>query len=438
MECRALISLASEPGRARHASIGICGDRSSGDVVIILVDAGRVVGMRVRRLHPDGAGASKGSYSGLRYFDLYVRLVGARWNFTHHPHSYERMMEVSFVVHPLAVMAVSFVCSALLMPGLIRVLKRMKMGKSIRDVASAPIMAAMHAAKAGTPTMGGIVIWSVVAAVMLGIAGACNLGWSTACGWSFWSRGQTWLPFGLMLAAALVGLVDDYLNIRHLGPKGGGLSVAYRFLSYALIAAIGAWWFWSKLDWDQIHVPFVGMFHVGWWYIPFFLFVIVATSHSVNVTDGLDGLVGGTLLASFAAYTVIAWSQGRVDLAVFCASIIGALLGFLWFNINPAEVFMGDTGAMSLGTALGVVALMTHQALLLPLIGLPFVVESASVILQSASKKLRGGKKIFKSSPLHHHLEASGWSEPRIVMRFWMISFVTAGVGIVIALMDKV
>jgi phospho-N-acetylmuramoyl-pentapeptide-transferase len=144
------------------------------------------------------------------------------------------------------------------------------------------------------------------------------------------------------------------------------------------------------------------------------------------------------LLAAFGAYTVIAWSHGKVDLAVFCASIIGALIGFIWFNINPADVFMGDTGAMSLGVALGVVALMTHQALLLPLIGLPFVIESASVILQTASKKLRGGKKIFKSSPLHHHLEAIGWSEPRIVMRFWLVSFVTAGIGIVLALMDKV
>jgi phospho-N-acetylmuramoyl-pentapeptide-transferase len=174
------------------------------------------------------------------------------------------------------------------------------------------------------------------------------------------------------------------------------------------------------------------------WYIPFFILIVVATSHSVNVTDGLDGLAGGTLLSSFAAFAIIAWSQGRMDLAIFCAAIMGGLLGFLWFNVNPADVFMGDTGAMSLGTALAVVALMTNQPILLILIGLPFVVESASVIMQITSKKLRGGKKIFLSSPVHHHLQAIGWSEPRIVMRFWMISFVLAGVGTVLALIDKI
>lgn len=315
------------------------------------------------------------------------------------------------------------------------------MGKSIREAVHAPIMNAFHKAKAGTPTMGGIVIWASVFLVAFVLAGAC---WvmgegSVACRASFLSRGQTWLPLALMGGAALIGLVDDYLNIRRLGSgKGGGLRERERILSYGLVAVVGAWWFFTRLSWDQIHVPFVGTYNVGWWYIPFFILVVVATSHSVNETDGLDGLAGGTLLASFAAFAIIAWSQGRLDLATFCAAIMGGLIGFLWFNVNPADVFMGDTGAMSLGTALAVVALMTNQPLLLILIGLPFVVETASVLIQITSKKLRNGKKVFLSSPIHHHLQAIGWSEPRIVMRFWMISFILAGVGTVIALVDQI
>ncbi len=345
------------------------------------------------------------------------------------------------VARPLGIAALCFAIALAMMPPLIRLLRKFKMGKSIREAVHAPIMSALHKAKAGTPTMGGIVIWASVFLVAFALAGAC---WvmgegSVACRASFLSRGQTWLPLALMGGAAVIGLIDDYLNIRRLGSgKGGGLRERERILSYGLIAVVGAWWFFTRLSWDQIHVPFVGTYEVGWWYIPFFILVVVATSHSVNETDGLDGLAGGTLLASFAAYAIIAWSQGRFDLATFCAAIMGGLIGFLWFNVNPADVFMGDTGAMSLGTALAVVALMTNQPLLLILIGLPFVVETASVLIQITSKKLRNGKKVFLSSPLHHHLQAIGWSEPRIVMRFWMISFILAGVGTVIALVDQI
>jgi len=351
------------------------------------------------------------------------------------------MTSESFLVaRPLAFMALAFGFSMLLMPLLIRLLKKMHIGKTIRDRVSAPIMAALHAEKAGTPTMGGIIIWTVVIGLALGFGGLCFVAGdgSALCSMSFLSRGQTWLPLASLLGAALVGLVDDYLNVRRLGPNGGGLRVRYKLLSYLLVAAIGAWWFYTKLDWDQLHVPFIGTFNVGWWYVPFFILVITSTSHSVNLTDGLDGLAGGSLLASFGAFAIISWTQGRTDLAVMCAAIIGTLLGFLWYNVNPAEVFMGDTGAMSLGTVLGIVALMTNQPFLLLIIGLPFVVESGSVLLQIMSKKLRNGKKIFRSSPIHHHLQAIGWSEPRIVMRFWLLSFVFAGIGAVLALIDKI
>ncbi len=349
------------------------------------------------------------------------------------------MNDYVLVARPMTVMVVAFALSVVCMPALVRLLRKAKMGKTIRDAASAPVMASLHKGKSGTPTMGGIVIWATTLFLALLFSASCAVfgEGSRACTLNFLSRGQTWLPLGLMIAAALVGLVDDYWNVKRLGPKGGGLRVRHRLISYTLIAIMGAWWFYTKLDWNQLHIPFVGTYQIGVWYILFFIITIVATSHSVNVTDGLDGLAGGTLLAAFGAYAVIAWSQGRTDLATFCAAIIGALIGFLWFNINPADVFMGDTGAMSLGTVLGVVALMTNQPLLLLVIGLPFVVESASVLLQMTSKKLRHGKKIFLSSPIHHHFEAIGWSEPRIVMRFWLISFVLAGIGTMLALMDS-
>ncbi|MSR85435.1 phospho-N-acetylmuramoyl-pentapeptide-transferase [Candidatus Uhrbacteria bacterium] len=349
------------------------------------------------------------------------------------------MTDTLIAARSLGIIALTFIISVSLMPGLIRLLHRLGMKKSIRDAESAPVMAALHGKKAGTPNMGGIAIWATVLMV------AIVLGWGCAwigegsflCRISFLSRGQTWLPLGLMFAAALIGLVDDYWNVKRLGPRGGGLKKRHQLLSYLLIGLLGAWWFYTKLDWQIVHIPFLGTYSIGWWYIPFFILTIVSTSFSVNEIDGLDGLAGGTLLAAFGAYAIIAWSQGRMDLATLCTAVIGALLGFLWFNVNPADVFMGDTGAMSLGTVLGVVALMTNQPFLLLIIGLPFVVESLSVLIQSTSKLLRHGKKIFKSSPLHHHLEAIGWSEPRIVMRFWMISFVCAGIGVVLALIDR-
>lgn len=338
----------------------------------------------------------------------------------------------------LIIALLCFLVAFIWAPRLIWWLKKNRMGKSIRDSSAAPVMSRLHATKAGTPTMGGIVIWVTVGLVMVVLSLGCEkFGWNVACRLNFLSRGQTLLPLGALIAAALVGLLDDYLNIKKIGPKGGGLRVRHRLLTYTLIALVAAWWFYSKLEWDMIHVPFYGDIALGLWYIPFFAFVIVATQHSVNVTDGLDGLAGGTLLPAFGAFGVIALMQGRFDLAAMCAAIIGALLAFIWHNITPADVFMGDTGAMALGTVLGIVAMLTNQPLLLPLIGLPFVIESASVLLQVTSKKLRGGKKIFQSSPLHHHYEAAGWGEPKIVMRFWVVSFIAAWIGTVIAFLDR-
>ncbi len=340
------------------------------------------------------------------------------------------------LIRLLLVTTVAFLLAFAFAPALIHWLKAHKMGKSIRIAAETPVFAQMHAKKAGTPTMGGILIWGTVLVLALALAALGRLFPGSAFDeLSFLSRPQTLLPLGALVASALVGLVDDYLNIRRIGAHGGGLRARHRLLVYALIAAVGAWWFYDKLDWDLLHVPFVGTFNIGWWYIPFFLVVIVSTAFSVNETDGLDGLAGGTLFTAFAAYAVIAFAQGRYDLAAFCGAIIGALLAFLWFNIHPARFFMGDTGAMSLGVTLGIIALLTNAAFLLPVIGLVFVLETVSVLVQVSWRKLFK-KKLLKSAPFHHHLEASGWPEPQIVMRLWVVAFVMAALGVALALLD--
>lgn len=284
--------------------------------------------------------------------------------------------------------------------------------------------------------MGGVTIWLTTAILTLGFWYLSNVAdgfWSRI---NFFSRGQTWLPFGAMLVAGLLGALDDYLGILRLGPKGGGMRMSHRLWLYALVGAGGAWWFYSKLGFNTINVPFLGDFNVGWWYVPIFIFIITATSFSANETDGLDGLAGGIFLTMFAAYGAIAFDQGRMDLVAFIAAIIGSLVAFLWFNIYPARFFMGDTGSMSLGVVLGVIAMLTNTPLLLIPVGIIFVIESGSVITQLLSKKFRG-KKVFLSTPIHHHFEALGWPESKVTMRFWMINAIGAIIGLIIFLVDS-
>ncbi len=332
----------------------------------------------------------------------------------------------------------AFVFAILWTPLLTHYLYRYKLGKSIRNSGDTPIFSKLHAHKAGTPTMGGILVWLTLLIFIVFFAFVSDIFSDTfLASLNFLSRQETLLPLGALIATALIGLVDDWLDVRGKGILGGGgLNILHRLAIFAFIALIGALWFYFKLDWTVLHVPFLGSFEIGWWYIPVFIFVIVATAFSVNETDGLDGLAGGTLLISYAVYGVIAFSLGRYDLAVFCAVIIGALLAFLWFNINPARFYLGDTGSMSLGVTLAVIAMMTNYALLLPVIGLIFVVESLSVILQLSYKKIKK-KKIFLSTPIHHHFQAIGWTEPKIVMRFWLIAIVAASIGIVLFFLDR-
>jgi phospho-N-acetylmuramoyl-pentapeptide-transferase len=341
------------------------------------------------------------------------------------------------IVRVLLLSAVSFVVAFLWAPLLMRALYRWNVGKSIRSATDAPVFAKLHEKKRGTPTMGGILIWWTVLtlAIVLYYLAPFLPEASLLSRMNFLTRSETLLPLGALVASAIVGFFDDYFNVRGIGPKGGGLRMRHRLLIYTAIAVVGAWWFRVKLDWDLLHVPFLGDFNIGFWYVPFFILVIVSTAFSVNEADGLDGLAGGALLTSFGAYAVIAFAQGHYDLAVFCGVILGALLAFLWFNIHPASFFMGDTGAMSLGVTLGIVAMLTNSALFLPIIGFVFVIESLSVLVQLFFRRVLH-RRLFKSSPFHHHLEAIGWPEPQIVMRLWVISMIAAAVGVSFVLLD--
>lgn len=343
-------------------------------------------------------------------------------------------MQTDIIIKILFLAALSAVTAYAWTPLLTHFLYKYKLGKSIRNTGATPVFSKLHAHKEGTPTMGGLIVWVTVLCIALVFYYGAQ--WSGSPFFehmNFLTRSQTLLPLGSLVAAALVGLFDDALDVRSNGR--GGLTIWHRLAIYTAIAIVGAWWFYAKLDWDILHVPFVGNVAIGWWYVPFFIFVIVATAFSVNEIDGLDGLAGGALLFSFGAYGVIAFMQGKYDLATFCAAIIGALIAFLWFNIKPARFIMGDTGAMSLGVTLGIIAMLTNQALLLPVIGFLFAVTSFSVIVQVVAKKGVGAK-VLRSAPLHHHFEAIGWPEYKIVMRYWLIAGITAMMGLIVFLLD--
>jgi phospho-N-acetylmuramoyl-pentapeptide-transferase len=308
---------------------------------------------------------------------------------------------------------------------------RFKPGKQV-ERENTPIFNALHRKKEGTPTMGGLPIWLTVSIITLffaAVASFLNGFWSRV---NFLSRAQTFLPLGFLILAGLVGLADDMIGVL----KRGGFRMAKRLLFFMIVAGIGAWWFYFKLGYHSVNVPFLGSYEIGWWFIPYVIFIMTAVSHSMNLTDGLDGLSGGVFLTIFAAFTAIAFDQGKMDLAIFMSAIMGALVGFLWFNIFPAKFFMGDTGVMALGFTIGAVALLTGTELLLPIIAVIPLLESSSVILQTLSKKIRK-KKIFPSTPIHHTFEALGWPETQITMRFWMINAIGAIMGLILFLIDS-
>lgn len=283
-----------------------------------------------------------------------------------------------------------------------------------------PVMTKLHAHKFERhfPTMAGLVGVVVVTIITV----IFNL-----------DRGQTWLPLAGFIGGAVVGFIDDLINVFGSGRGAAGLRGPIKFSLISLIGLVLGWFFTVKLGWTSIFIPYFGNFEIG--VVPMlliFAFAIVATGNAVNITDGLDGLSGGLSMIAYGAFGVIALFQGNVLLFGFCMTVVGWLLSYTWFNVPPARFMMGDTGSFALGAGLGVVAMMTNSFLLLPIICLPFVVETASSLIQLISKRFFH-RKVFISAPLHHHLEAKGWGEAKIVMRFWIIAGVCAILGVFMA-----
>lgn len=246
-------------------------------------------------------------------------------------------------------------------------------------------------------------------------------------------RAETWLPLAALAGGAVVGLIDDIINIRGGGKGVAGLRSSLKFLMITAIGLALGWFFFEKLGISAVHIPFIGPWELGWLIIPIFAFVVVSTGNAVNISDGLDGLAGGLAAIAFGSFGIIALMQGNGIMAGFCFTVVGALLSYLWFNIYPARFFMGDVGSFALGTSLGVVAMLTDSLFILPIIGLVFVVEAGSSLIQIFSKKVFK-RKIFISAPIHHHLEAIGWPETKVTMRFWVIAAVCSFVGVMLAL----
>lgn len=296
-------------------------------------------------------------------------------------------------------------------------LRRMRVGKAISEDGPES-----HQSKAGTPTMGGLLMLATIAAVTV----AANLV----------GRGSMLLPLGVMALAALVGFADDLLTLqgreRIGGHERGGLAV--KALAGALLGLIVGLLIYYPLDVEHVNVPHFGAYH--WSAVAVVLVaiaVVAATTSAVAITDGLDGLLAGLMVIAYGAYGIIAGLQGQTYLATFCFTVAGAVIGFLWYNAHPARVFMGETGALPLGAGLATVAMMTGWWLLLPVIGIVFVAEAVSDVVQIGSFQLTG-RRVFKMAPLHHHFELSGWTETQVVTRFWLIGIVGALLGVALAL----
>ncbi len=302
----------------------------------------------------------------------------------------------------------------------INLLKQLSIGKRIRIE-----QPSTHQVKTGTPTMGGLMILIPVLVITSVLNVANVLGFNLI--------GQSILvPMGVMITFGTLGAVDDLMGVKVLPI---GLLGRYKFLWQLIFAFITGLVLHYVLDLRSIAIPGIQQrIDIGWLYIPMATFIIVGTSNAVNMTDGLDGLAGSIAAVAFVAYGVIAFLQGQIWLVAFIFTVVGAILAFLWYNAHPAELFMGDTGALAIGATLAVVALMTGQWLLLPVVGFVFVAETVSVILQVAYFKLTGGKRLFKMSPLHNHFELLGWSETHITQRFWLIGILSAMLGIALAL----
>jgi phospho-N-acetylmuramoyl-pentapeptide-transferase len=341
---------------------------------------------------------------------------------------------------------VAFVVGIIITPILTNYLYEYKMWKKkVKSVSidggGTPIFSSLHAEREiGTPRMGGIVIWSSVFITTVSFWILAHIFYGTFLKLDFLSRGQTWIPLFVLMFGAFIGLIDDILEVKGIGGNyAGGLSLKKRLFFVCVISFLISLWFYFKLDVNTINLLFIGRINLGLYFIPIFI-LITLFIYSGGIIDGIDGLAGGVFASIFFAYAAIAFSQNQINLAAFCTVVVGSILAFLWFNIPPARYYMSETGSMGLAITLAIVAFMTDSLgggvgiAVLPIIALPLVATSLSVIIQVLSKKIRKGKKVFLVAPLHHHFEASGWPPYKITMRYWVISIVCAIFGVIMAL----
>jgi phospho-N-acetylmuramoyl-pentapeptide-transferase len=335
----------------------------------------------------------------------------------------------------LALAGLAFVVTVILGRPVVTLLRVLRFGKEIR--VDGP---QTHLVKRGTPTMGGIMICLTVVLItaVFNLAGRLSM----------------LLPIGVLLAAGVLGATDDLMTLVERDKEGrmpGRIRAVLRAGAFGMTARLKFFWLmgfaviaslvlYSALDLHHIYVPFLGRYDIGLIYLPLAIFAIIGTSNGVNLTDGLDTLAAGTAAIAFCAFGIIAYVQGQVGVVTFCFTMVGALMGFLWFNAHPAEVIMGDTGSLALGAALATAAFMTGQWLLLPIVGLVFMLETTSVMLQVAwfkwtRRRYGTGRRLFKMTPLHHHFELSGWSETQVTMRFWMLGMMAGLIGVALALL---
>lgn len=352
---------------------------------------------------------------------------------------------IKILILTVASSLTGFILAHYLIPFLVKIKfwKKQARAKTI-DGNEATVFLSMHSEKETTvPRGGGLIIWLsvlIVLIITLAISAISQTWWIQNL--SFLSREQTWIPLFALFAASIIGLLDDISVVYGKGKYiGGGLTFRTRMLFVILIGLIGGSWLYFKLGYSSINIPLICNFPtgieipLGLFYIALFVIVSLA-SWASGVVDGIDGLAGGTFSSIFAAFAVIALSQGQYDLAAFCMIIFGVLFSFLWFNIPPAKFYMGETGALGLTITMAVVAFLTDSIAILPIIAGVLVIETGSVIIQLFSKKFRK-KKIWLSTPIHHHLEAIGWKPYQITMRFWFISVILAMLGVAIKLMSQ-
>lgn len=313
----------------------------------------------------------------------------------------------------MALSSIAFIVVLVVGRPYIEFLRSKKVGKQIRIEEPEG-----HSNKTGTPTMGGLMITApvILLTLVFNLAGRLSM----------------LLPLGVLLGTAVLGAVDDRMNL--VGGNRTGMTARFKMAWLLLFSVVSAFILYFPLELTAINIPWLGRFELGLWYIPIAIFAIAGSANAVNLTDGLDSLAGGTAAVAFAAFGIIAFLQGQVHVVTFCFMMTGGILGFLWFNAFPAEVFMGDTGSLSLGAALATAAFMTGQWLLLPVVGIVFVSVTLSVILQVVYFKLTGGKRLFRMAPLHLHFELLGWSETQVTIRFWLVAMLAGLLGVALAM----